>query len=165
MRLIVNGGWATESSKSKGSVVVGVRTLSEAGRVGNFSREQQHGNASVAWLLLQHGEHGEQGDDWRPHLCKLKAQERRRDRDKATHTIHARRRGRNPKLAGEPSLSSSSSILLHQTSSLQINAMEKTRTSRQSCRHLSFSSPSPENGAAAGSPVAAIRVGRDPLWV
>ncbi|XP_004306520.1 PREDICTED: uncharacterized protein LOC101291859 [Fragaria vesca subsp. vesca] len=40
MRLIVGGGCATESSESKGSVVVGVRTLSEAGRVGNFSREQ-----------------------------------------------------------------------------------------------------------------------------
>ncbi|KAL6219418.1 hypothetical protein ACLB2K_007177 [Fragaria x ananassa] len=40
MRLIVGGGRATESSGSKGSVVVGVRTLSEGGRVGNFSREQ-----------------------------------------------------------------------------------------------------------------------------
>nr|XP_011469468.1 PREDICTED: uncharacterized protein LOC101308217 [Fragaria vesca subsp. vesca] len=40
MRLIVGGGRATESSESKGSVVVGVRTLSEGGRVGNFSREQ-----------------------------------------------------------------------------------------------------------------------------
>ncbi|KAL6223602.1 hypothetical protein ACLB2K_006985 [Fragaria x ananassa] len=40
MRLIVSGGRATESSESKGSVVVGVRTLSEGGRVGNFSREQ-----------------------------------------------------------------------------------------------------------------------------
>ena len=40
MRLIVSGGWATESSKSKGSVVVGVRTLSEAGRVGNFLRSR-----------------------------------------------------------------------------------------------------------------------------
>ncbi|KAK9270819.1 hypothetical protein L1049_026405 [Liquidambar formosana] len=40
MRLIVGGGRAAESSESKGSVVVGVRTLSEGGRVGNFSREQ-----------------------------------------------------------------------------------------------------------------------------
>lgn len=40
MRLIVNGGRAVESSEAKGSVVVGVRTLSEGGRVGNFSREQ-----------------------------------------------------------------------------------------------------------------------------
>ncbi|KAL8170335.1 hypothetical protein V2J09_022139 [Rumex salicifolius] len=40
MRLIVGGGRAVESSNAKGSVVVGVRTLSEGGRVGNFSREQ-----------------------------------------------------------------------------------------------------------------------------
>ncbi|KNA06757.1 hypothetical protein SOVF_178050 [Spinacia oleracea] len=40
MRLIVGGGRALESSDEKGSVVVGVRTLSEGGRVGNFSREQ-----------------------------------------------------------------------------------------------------------------------------
>ncbi|KAM1638353.1 hypothetical protein TB2_008177 [Malus domestica] len=40
MRLIVGGGRAAESSESRGSVVVGVRTLSEGGRVGNFSREQ-----------------------------------------------------------------------------------------------------------------------------
>lgn len=40
MRLIVKGGRAVESPEAKGSVVVGVRTLSEGGRVGNFSREQ-----------------------------------------------------------------------------------------------------------------------------
>lgn len=40
MRLIVGGGRAVENSKSGGSVVVGVRTLSEGGRVGKFSREQ-----------------------------------------------------------------------------------------------------------------------------
>ncbi|GMH25761.1 hypothetical protein Nepgr_027604 [Nepenthes gracilis] len=40
MRLIVGGGRAVESSDAKGSVVVGVRTLSEGGRVGSFSREQ-----------------------------------------------------------------------------------------------------------------------------
>ncbi|KAI4295276.1 hypothetical protein L6164_035338 [Bauhinia variegata] len=40
MRLIVGGGRASESSESRGSVIVGVRTLSEGGRVGNFSREQ-----------------------------------------------------------------------------------------------------------------------------
>lgn len=40
MRLIVGGGRAVENSESKGAVVVGVRTLSEGGRVGNFSREQ-----------------------------------------------------------------------------------------------------------------------------
>ncbi|ONH98914.1 hypothetical protein PRUPE_7G271900 [Prunus persica] len=40
MRLIVGGGRAAESYESRGSVVVGVRTLSEGGRVGNFSREQ-----------------------------------------------------------------------------------------------------------------------------
>ncbi|KAI5599660.1 hypothetical protein BDE02_02G211200 [Populus trichocarpa] len=40
MRLIVGGGRAAESSESKGAVVVGVRTLSEGGRVGSFSREQ-----------------------------------------------------------------------------------------------------------------------------
>ncbi|XP_057975636.1 stromal processing peptidase, chloroplastic [Malania oleifera] len=40
MRLVVGGGRAVESSEAKGAVVVGVRTLSEGGRVGNFSREQ-----------------------------------------------------------------------------------------------------------------------------
>ncbi|KAG8388150.1 hypothetical protein BUALT_Bualt02G0096000 [Buddleja alternifolia] len=40
MRLIVGGGRAAESSEAKGAVIVGVRTLSEGGRVGNFSREQ-----------------------------------------------------------------------------------------------------------------------------
>ncbi|XVF74025.1 hypothetical protein PTKIN_Ptkin13bG0028700 [Pterospermum kingtungense] len=40
MRLIVGGGRAAENPDSKGAVVVGVRTLSEGGRVGNFSREQ-----------------------------------------------------------------------------------------------------------------------------
>ncbi|KAG8094857.1 hypothetical protein GUJ93_ZPchr0012g20478 [Zizania palustris] len=40
MRLIVGGGRAREDSESKGSVIVGVRTLSEGGCVGNFSREQ-----------------------------------------------------------------------------------------------------------------------------
>ncbi|PON35906.1 Coenzyme PQQ biosynthesis protein [Parasponia andersonii] len=40
MRLIVGGGRAVESSESRGAVVVGVRTLSEGGRVGHFSREQ-----------------------------------------------------------------------------------------------------------------------------
>jgi len=40
MRLIVGGGRAAEGPDSKGSVIVGVRTLSEGGRVGNFSREQ-----------------------------------------------------------------------------------------------------------------------------
>lgn len=40
MRLIVGGGRAAESAEAKGAVIVGVRTLSEGGRVGNFSREQ-----------------------------------------------------------------------------------------------------------------------------
>lgn len=40
MRLIVGGGRSVEASDLKGAVVVGVRTLSEGGRVGNFSREQ-----------------------------------------------------------------------------------------------------------------------------
>ncbi|KAL7244549.1 hypothetical protein ACSBR2_000018 [Camellia fascicularis] len=40
MRLIVGGGRAAEMSNSRGAVVLGVRTLSEGGRVGNFSREQ-----------------------------------------------------------------------------------------------------------------------------
>lgn len=40
MRLIVGGGRAAEDLETKGSVIVGVRTLSEGGRVGNFSREQ-----------------------------------------------------------------------------------------------------------------------------
>ncbi|KAG5532272.1 hypothetical protein RHGRI_026793 [Rhododendron griersonianum] len=40
MRLIVGGGRAAEMPNSKGAVVLGVRTLSEGGRVGDFSREQ-----------------------------------------------------------------------------------------------------------------------------
>ncbi|XP_071701017.1 stromal processing peptidase, chloroplastic-like [Rutidosis leptorrhynchoides] len=40
MRLIVGGGRAAETPETKGAVVVGVRTLSEGGRVGNFTREQ-----------------------------------------------------------------------------------------------------------------------------
>lgn len=40
MRLIVGGGRAAETLEAKGAVVLGVRTLSEGGRVGNFSREQ-----------------------------------------------------------------------------------------------------------------------------
>lgn len=40
MRLIVGGGRAAETPDEKGAVIVGVRTLSEGGRVGNFSREQ-----------------------------------------------------------------------------------------------------------------------------
>ncbi|MCL7046940.1 hypothetical protein MKW94_003201, partial [Papaver nudicaule] len=48
MRLIVGGGRATEDSDSRGAVIVGVRTLSEGGRVGNFSREQCH--QSVAFV-------------------------------------------------------------------------------------------------------------------
>ncbi|KAL8474428.1 hypothetical protein ACS0TY_031045 [Phlomoides rotata] len=40
MRFIVGGGRAAESAEAKGAVIVGVRTLSEGGRVGNFSREQ-----------------------------------------------------------------------------------------------------------------------------
>ncbi|KAL0429662.1 UNVERIFIED_CONTAM: Stromal processing peptidase, chloroplastic [Sesamum radiatum] len=40
MRLIVGGGRAAETAEAKGAVIVGVRTLSEGGRVGNFSREQ-----------------------------------------------------------------------------------------------------------------------------
>lgn len=60
MRLIVGGGRAVESSDSRGAVIVGVRTLSEGGRVGNFSREQvrvKYSNpssttgSSVRWLV------------------------------------------------------------------------------------------------------------------
>ncbi|XP_076960383.1 stromal processing peptidase, chloroplastic-like [Bidens hawaiensis] len=40
MRLIVGGGRAAETPETKGAVVLGVRTLSEGGRVGNFTREQ-----------------------------------------------------------------------------------------------------------------------------
>ncbi|KAI3824598.1 hypothetical protein L1987_06062 [Smallanthus sonchifolius] len=40
MRLIVGGGRAAETPETKGAVILGVRTLSEGGRVGNFSREQ-----------------------------------------------------------------------------------------------------------------------------
>ena len=48
MRLIVGGGRATEDSESKGSVIVGVRTLSEGGCVGNFSREQVYSTYMVS---------------------------------------------------------------------------------------------------------------------
>lgn len=40
MRLIVGGGRAAEDLETKGAVIVGVRTLSEGGRVGVFSRER-----------------------------------------------------------------------------------------------------------------------------
>ncbi|KAL7592415.1 hypothetical protein Lser_V15G32592 [Lactuca serriola] len=40
MRLIVGGGRAAETPDTRGAVVLGVRTLSEGGRVGNFTREQ-----------------------------------------------------------------------------------------------------------------------------
>ncbi|KAL4563575.1 hypothetical protein LXL04_027618 [Taraxacum kok-saghyz] len=40
MRLIVGGGRAAETPETRGAVVLGVRTLSEGGRVGNFTREQ-----------------------------------------------------------------------------------------------------------------------------
>eukprot|EP00252_Welwitschia_mirabilis_P010086 TRINITY_DN231_c0_g1_i1.p1 TRINITY_DN231_c0_g1~~TRINITY_DN231_c0_g1_i1.p1 ORF type:complete len:1279 (+),score=278.22 TRINITY_DN231_c0_g1_i1:185-4021(+) len=40
MRLVVGGGRARESPDAMGAVVVGVRTLSEGGRVGDFTREQ-----------------------------------------------------------------------------------------------------------------------------
>ncbi|GJS89789.1 stromal processing peptidase chloroplastic [Tanacetum coccineum] len=40
MRLIVGGGRAAETPETKGAVVLGVRTLSEGGRVGDFTREQ-----------------------------------------------------------------------------------------------------------------------------
>jgi hypothetical protein len=50
MRLIVGGGRATEDSESKGSVIVGVRTLSEGGCVGNFSREQVYSAYGVQLL-------------------------------------------------------------------------------------------------------------------
>ena len=40
MRLVVGGGRAKETLDARGTIVVGVRTLSEGGRVGGFSREQ-----------------------------------------------------------------------------------------------------------------------------
>lgn len=40
MRLVVAGGRARESSDYPGAVAVGVRTLSEGGAVGGFTREQ-----------------------------------------------------------------------------------------------------------------------------
>eukprot|EP01018_Ginkgo_biloba_P031971 Gb_23136 [translate_table: standard] len=40
MRLVVGGGREKETPEARGAVVVGVRTLSEGGRVGGFSREQ-----------------------------------------------------------------------------------------------------------------------------
>ena len=52
MRLIVGGGRATEDSESKGSVIVGVRTLSEGGCVGNFSREQVYSAYGVYYHYM-----------------------------------------------------------------------------------------------------------------
>eukprot|EP01018_Ginkgo_biloba_P028527 Gb_13236 [translate_table: standard] len=40
MRLVVSGGRASETAEACGAVAVGVRTLSESGTVGSFSREQ-----------------------------------------------------------------------------------------------------------------------------
>uniref|UniRef100_A0A0D6QV97 Peptidase M16 C-terminal domain-containing protein n=1 Tax=Araucaria cunninghamii TaxID=56994 RepID=A0A0D6QV97_ARACU len=40
MRLVVGGGRAKETPDTQGAVIVGVRTLSESGRVEGFSREQ-----------------------------------------------------------------------------------------------------------------------------
>ncbi len=40
MRLVVAGGRAQEKTGASGAVAVGVRTLSEGGAVGGFSREQ-----------------------------------------------------------------------------------------------------------------------------
>lgn len=53
MRLIVGGGRAAETSDSKGAVVVGVRTLSEGGRVGNFSREQVSFFSCSSYFLIR----------------------------------------------------------------------------------------------------------------
>jgi hypothetical protein len=61
MRLILGGGRATEDSESKGSVIVGVRTLSEGGCVGNFSREQV--SSLVHMLLLWKRSHGKSVPD------------------------------------------------------------------------------------------------------
>jgi len=40
LRLVVAGGRAQEKTGASGAVAVGVRTLSEGGAVGGFSREQ-----------------------------------------------------------------------------------------------------------------------------
>jgi hypothetical protein len=40
LRLVVAGGRAQEKPGGSGAVAVGVRTLSEGGAVGSFSREQ-----------------------------------------------------------------------------------------------------------------------------
>ncbi|KAF3771915.1 hypothetical protein EJ110_NYTH59177, partial [Nymphaea thermarum] len=52
MRLIVGGGRANETLDSRGSVIVGVRTLSEGGRVGNFSREQTQKHVNIQETLM-----------------------------------------------------------------------------------------------------------------
>lgn len=54
MRLIVGGGRAAESAETKGAVIVGVRTLSEGGRVGNFSREQVRKQEIEYYILFFH---------------------------------------------------------------------------------------------------------------
>lgn len=51
MRLIVCGGRATETADSKGSVIVGIRALSEGGCVGNFSREQVFAYVSLLVII------------------------------------------------------------------------------------------------------------------
>jgi len=54
MRLIVGGGLAAEMPASRGAVVLGVRTLSEGGRVGNFSREQVNNSIVFSRIPLFH---------------------------------------------------------------------------------------------------------------
>lgn len=51
LRLVVAGGRAQEKPGASGAVAVGVRTLSEGGAVGGFSREQVNFGAFSPWVL------------------------------------------------------------------------------------------------------------------
>lgn len=51
MRLVVAGGRARELPDASGAVAVGVRTLSEGGAVGGFSREQVCTVCLLFWTL------------------------------------------------------------------------------------------------------------------
>ena len=51
LRLVVAGGRAQEKPGASGAVAVGVRTLSEGGAVGGFSREQVKFGAFSHWVL------------------------------------------------------------------------------------------------------------------
>lgn len=52
LRLVVAGGRAQEKPGASGAVAVGVRTLSEGGAVGGFSREQVDFSMQAIYLQI-----------------------------------------------------------------------------------------------------------------